>query len=249
MDISLYQAAAAMNASTRWQEAIADNLSANQVPGFKKQSLSFSAVQAGFLATNSSSPAAKRAAMPLATASTNFQAGELHTTGVPTDLAIDGPGFFEVRMADGSHGYTRDGEFRLNLQGQLITKQGLPVMGLTGPLQFDPSSGSPITVGPAGEVSQGGEPKGQIKLTEFGNSAALETAGTGLFLATDPAAQPRAATASGLKQGCLENANTSSMAEMSSLIAAMRYYEANHKIIQTEDERVSKLISDIANPV
>jgi len=248
MDVSLYQAAAAMNASSRWQEVISENLAAGQIPGFKKQDLSFNAVQAGFMGSASGVAAAKLSTMPLASTSTNFQAGELHSTGVATDLAIEGSGFFEVRLPDATSGYTRDGEFHLNNQGQLTTKQGLPVMGRTGPLQLDPNNPAPITVAPTGEVSQGGEAKGQLKLTEFGNPAALTTTGTGLFVATDPAAQPRAASASSVMQGFLENANTSSVTEMGNLISAMRFFEANQKVIQTEDDRVGHLITDVANP-
>jgi flagellar basal body rod protein FlgG len=248
MDVSLYQAAAAMNTSSRWQEVISENLAASQIPGFKKQDLSFNAVQSGFMGGASGAAAAKRATMPLAKSTTNFQAGELHPTNVATDLAIEGPGFFEVRLPDGTSGYTRDGQFRLNLQGQLITHQGLPVMGQGGPLQLDPNNSAPITIASAGDVSQGGEVKGQLKLTEFNNLAALAASGTGLFIDADLAAQPRAATTSAVQQGFLENANTSSMTEMGNMISAMRFYEANQKVIQSEDERVGRLISDVANP-
>ena len=124
MDISLYQAASAMNASTHWQEVIADNLASGQIPGFKRQEMSFSAVQAGFLphSPGSHQASAQRATMPQAGATTNFQPGELRPTGVGTDFALQGPGFFAVQMPDGTQGYTRDGEFQLNAQGQLTTK-------------------------------------------------------------------------------------------------------------------------------
>jgi flagellar basal body rod protein FlgG len=248
MDISLYQAAAAMNAGSRWQEVISENLAASQIPGFKKQTLSFNAVQSGFMDGAAGASAAKRATMPLANTTTNFQAGELRSTGVATDFGIDGPAFFEVRLPNGTNGYTRDGEFRLNPQGQLTTKHGLPVMGQSGPLQFDANNPAPITVASTGEVSQGGEPKGQLHLTEFNNPTALYSSGIGLFTNTDLAAQPRAANTSTIQQGFLENANTSSVSEMGNLISAMRFYEANQKVIQTEDDRVGRLISEIANP-
>jgi len=248
MDVSLFQAAAAMNASTRWQEVIADNLAAGQVPGFKKQDLSFSAVQAGYMTGTGAAGTAKRSTMPMAGTSTNFQPGELSPTGLSNDLAIQGPGFFEVKLPDGTKGYTRNGQFTLSTQGQLTTRQGLPVMAETGPLKLDANSAAPLTVKSNGEVSQGGEVKGKLKLTEFGNPSALEATGTGLFLAADPAVQAHAANESTVQQGFLENANTSSMTEMSSLISAMRFYEANQKVIQTEDDRIGKLITDVANP-
>ena len=247
MDISLYQAAAAMNASARWQEVISENLVSSQIPGFKKQNLSFSAVQAGCQAASPSS--AQRYTMPLATTTTNIQAGELRATGVPSDLALDGPGLFEVQMPDGRKGYTRNGGFQVSAQGQLVTSRGLPFMGETGPLQLDPSNPGPISVAPTGEVSQGGVLKGRLKISEFTDPGALVSTGSGLFIAADPAVLPRAATATTVRQGFAENANTSSMTEMVDLINASRHFEANQKVITAADDRMSRLINDVANPV
>jgi flagellar basal body rod protein FlgG len=248
MDVSLYQAAAAMNASSRWQEIIADNLSASQVSGFKKQNISFSAVQAGFMGSAARGAGARRSEMPLANSTTNFQAGELCPTGVATDLGIEGTGFFEVEMPNGTHGYTRAGGFRMDMKGQLTTRQGWQVMGQGGPVKLDPTSTAPITIEPMGGITQGGEIRGRLKLTEFDNPAGLAQTGTGLFVDPNLAAQPHDATTSAVRQGFLENANTSSMTEMGSLISAMRFYEANQKVIQSEDDRVGRLISDVGNP-
>lgn len=250
MDVSLYQAAAAMNASTRWQETIADNLAAGQIPGFKKQELSFSAVQAGFLPRcHGASPGmTQRVTMPMAGVTTNMQPGELQPTGVTTDLAIEGPGFFEVQMPDGTRGYTRDGGFHVNARGQLTSKQGLPVMADAGPVQLDANSALPITVAATGEISQGGAIKGKLKLAQFSDAAALTPVGAGLFVAADPAIQPEPATSASVRQGFLEAANTSAMVEMSNLITAMRLYEANQKVIQNQDDRVGRLINDVATP-
>lgn len=247
MNVSLYQAAAAMNASTRWQEVIADNLSANQIPGFKKQDLSFSAVQARSLSASSSS--ARHFAMPLAVTTNNMLPGELHSTGVATDLAIEGPGFFEVQMPDGRRGYTRDGGFRVSAQGQLVTKPGLLVMGESGALQFDPNNSGPISVSSTGEVSQGGALKGRLKISEFSDPGALVATGAGYFVTANPAVQPRAASASTVRQGFVENANTSPMMEMVNLISASRFFEANQKVIQAADDRMGRLISEVGNPI
>ena len=213
-----------MNASARWQEVISENLASSQIPGFKKQDLSFSAVQARTAGTSPSS--ARRFAMPLAVATTNLQAGELRSTGVATDLALEGPGVFEVQMPGGGRGYTRDGGFRVSAQGELVTKQGLPVIGDTGPLQLDTSNPGPISVAPTGEVSQGAALKGRLKLSEFSDPAALVS----------------------VRQGFVEDANTSSVTEMVNLISAMRLFQANQKTIQSEDDRVGRLISDVGNP-
>lgn len=245
MDVSLYQAAAAMNASTRWQEVISDNLAAGQIPGFKKQDLSFDAVAAGYMPRNAGT---QRFAMPLAKATTNFQAGELETTGVPTDLAVDGAGFFQAQMPDGTLGYTRDGQFRISTTGQLITQQGLPVMGDSGPIQLDVNNPAPMKIANSGEVSQGNAVKGRLQVWEFDNPNALTVTGAGLFVNNDPSVQPAASTASKIRQGLLEGSNTSTMAEMGNLITAMRFFESNQKVVQMEDDRVGHLITEVGNP-
>jgi len=238
-----------MNASTRWQEVIAENLGAAQVPGFKRQDISFSAIQSGFMsrAAGAVSGPAQHFQMPLAGASINFQPGELHSTGVSTDLALEGSGFFEIQMPDGSRAYTRDGEFHLNPQGQLVNKQGLPVMGENGPLQLDPHTSLALTVAPNGEVSQGDMSRGRVQVAEFKDTRVLVPAGGGCFVVSDPAVQPRVSTTATVHQGFLENSNSSTILEMGNLISAMRLYEANQKVAQMEDDRVSRLISDMAN--
>ncbi len=250
MDISLFQAAAGMNASARWQEIIADNLSASQIPGFKKQDLSFSAVAAGFMpqAPGGAGGLAQRFSMPVSGSSINFQAGELQPTGVNTDFGIEGPGFFEVQLNDGTSAYTRDGEFRVSAQGQLLTKQGLPVMGDSGPIQLDANSAAPISVAPNGDVTQGSVKKGHLKVVDFPDTNVLVPNGAGLFVTRDVNYQPPASQTSFVRQGMVEHSNISTMVEMGNLITAMRFYEANDKVIQNEDDRTSKLIAQVANP-
>ncbi|MGA2657335.1 MAG: flagellar hook-basal body protein [Verrucomicrobiota bacterium] len=250
MDVSLYQAASGMNASSRWQETIAENLASSQIPGFKRQDVTFSAVQSGFLARGPGalSGPAQRFEMPLAASSTNFQPGELRPTGVNTDLAIEGTGFFDVQMPDGTHGYTRDGEFRVDMQGQLVNKQGLPVMGEGGPIHLDPRTASAITVAINGQISQGGMVKGRLKLAEFNDTKVLVPAGAGCFLVADPAIEPSTPATVTVHQGFLENSNSSSVLEMGNLVTAMRLYEANQKVAQMEDDRISRLITDVASP-
>ena len=246
MNVSLHEAAAAMTANARWQEVIAENLSASFVPGFKKQDLSFKAVQAGLpsgLAPGLGSTA-RRFALPTSTVSTNFRAGEMKPTGGALDVAIEGPGFFEVQLPNGDHAYTRDGEFGLNAQGQLVTKQGLPVAGDGGVLQFDVNNPSPISISPSGEVSQGGERKGTLRVMDFGDEHRLTPLGGGLFANRDPQVQPSAAKAT-LRQHYLEAGNTTGVAEMTSLITALRMFEANQRVIQSQDERMGRAISEL----
>lgn len=244
MNVSLYQAAAALNANSRWQELISENLAASSVPGFKKQELSFSAVQAGLLpaATNNN----QRFELPQPSVSTNFQAGELKFTGSKTDVALEGAGFLSVQMPDGATAYTRDGELRFNAAGQLTTKQGFPVLGDGGPIQIDINNRAPVSISASGEVSQGAEVRGRLRAVEFDRPNLLTPIGRGQFLANNPQLQPTDSTTTSFHQGYVETANTSPAMEMAHLITAMRLYEANQRVIQAQDERMSRAITELS---
>jgi flagellar basal-body rod protein FlgF len=244
MDVSLYQAAAAMSATAQWQDLIAENLSAASVPGARKQEMSFSDVQAG-LAANEADPQKSSYSVPSANRVTNFQAGELRSTGNPMDFALEGPGFFTVQMANGQSAYTRDGEFQMNAQGQLVTKEGYPVSGQGGTLQFNPNDSGPITISASGDVSQGDKQVGKLKTVEFKDPQLLTKRGAGFFTADSSSAQPVASTTTQIRQGFIESANTSPTTEMASLITAMRMFESNQKVLQMQSDRMSRVITDL----
>jgi flagellar basal body rod protein FlgG len=247
MDVSLYQAAAAMNATQRWQELISDNLASASIPGARKREISFSAIQAG-LAANVPGFSNPGYVIPATSSAINFQQGELHRTGSSMDFALEGPGFFTVQMPDGQTAYTRNGEFQLNAKGQLATSQGFLVLGETGPIQFDPNSSDPITVSATGDVSQGMEKKGKLQITEFNNPGQLTAISRGMFRADDPGLLPTRGTATSVRQGFAESANSSPTTEMASLITAMRMFESNQKVLQMQSDRMSREISDLGNP-
>lgn len=232
VNIGLYQAAAAMNANARWQEVISENLASSSIPGFKRQDLSFSAVQAGL--------------MPQAT--TSFAPGDLKYTGSKTDVAIEGAGFFEVQLPNGASAYTRDGEFQINSLGQLATKQGQVVLGDSGPIQLDRNNAAPLSISPSGEVSQGMDRKGRLRIMDFNDLRLLTPIGGGSFMATNPSVQASEVRQPAIRQGFLESANTSPVNEMASLIGVMRTFEANQRIIQLHDERMGRAIAELGNP-
>lgn len=241
MNVSLYQAAAAMNASTRWQEVIAGNLASSMVPGYKRQGVSFETVAAG--APND----VRSPVMPRAVLSTNFSSGEMLTTNVDTDLAIDGPAFFEVQLGDGSRAYTRDGTMRVDVSGKLQTKQGFALLGQNGPVLTEPSERGALTVSPDGEVKQGDVLRGRLRLVEFSDTSSLRSVGPGLYVAS-PSAPGQDASKSSVRQGCIEAANSVPVFEMAELVMSMRQFEANQKVLQMHDERMGKAISELGNP-
>jgi len=247
VNVSLYQAAAAMNAQARWQEAISDNLACASIPGFKKHDISFDTVQKGASQQAALDPRLRQA-LPRATAVTNFAQGELRATGVNTDLAIEGRGFFEVQLPNGTSAYTRDGEFQMNALGQLTTKQGSLVLGESGPIQMDRNNLAPLSISATGEISQGADLKGRLKLVDFDQPDLLTQIGGGCFIANHSNLQPTEAVGTSLRQGFLEGANTEAVIEMASLINVMRAFEANQRIIQLQDERMGRAISELGNP-
>jgi flagellar basal-body rod protein FlgF len=246
MNVSLYQAASALNAMDRWQETIAENLASSSVPGFKKQDFSFAAIQAGMHAAPANQ-ASRSVLMSGGVASTNFQPGEFRVTNVKTDLAIGGKGFFEVQLPNGASAFTRDGEFHIDAQGQLVTKEGYRVMGDGGPILLDLNNYTEVSVSATGEVSQGTDLKGRIQLTEFANPKALTRLSGGYFSADNPNAGSTPSTASTLRQGVLESANTSVVMEMANLMTAMRTFEANQRMAQIHDDRIGKAIADLGH--
>jgi flagellar basal body rod protein FlgG len=214
------------------------------VTGYKKRELSTEAVQAGLmLPGNQPAPVFL---LPHATSELNLQQGELRRTGVATDVAIEGPGFFEVQLPNGSPAYTRNGEFRITAQGQLITKSGQPVMGETGPIQIDTASGEPVTITASGEVSQGGVVRGKLKVVEFDQPHLLTPAGAGLFTAQNPQLQARPAAVSTVCQGFLEASNISPTLEMANMILALRQFETAQRVIQMQDERMGRTIAELS---
>jgi flagellar basal body rod protein FlgG len=249
VNVSLFQAASALNANSRWQEVIADNLASSAVPGYKGQQLTTAAIQAGLLPTSNllSAGLPQNFVLPKAAATTNFQPGLIKYTGDSTDVAIDGQGFFAVQLPTGATGYTRNGEFQINTHGQLVTSEGYTVLGVDGPIQKNLQDPSPLSISTNGQVSQGASIKGQLKLTDFDQPGLLTQISGGYFVAQNPNINSSRSTST-LRQNYLEASNTSTVSEMANLITATRGFEANQHVIQIQDDRLAKTISELGNP-
>jgi flagellar basal-body rod protein FlgF len=243
MDVSLYQAAAAMNATAQWQEMVAENLTAAPISGGRKREISFADVQAGMDSSLSGTQASYF--IPAAREAVDFEQGELHASSNPMDFALEGPGFFTIQMPNGQNAYTRGGEFELNSQGQLVTTRGYPVLGNGAPLQFNPNSTDPVTISPSGDVSQGQQQVGKLDLVEFDHPEFLTTLGADSFRSDNPLAKPTAATSTRVRQGFLEGANSSPTTEMAGMVTAMRMFEANEKVMQMQSDRMNRTITEL----
>jgi flagellar basal-body rod protein FlgF len=249
MNVSMYQAAAALNANSRWQEVIAENLAASSVPGYKKQQLSLDAIRSGLMPPGSlnSANSPQFFTLPQAVTTTDFQSGDMEFTGSKNDVAIQGKGFFEVKLPNGTKALTRDGEFQVSTQGQLVTREGYAVMGQGGPIQLDLSNGEPVNISSNGTVSQGETNVGQLKIDEFDKPGLLKQLGAGYYAAGNPKVHAVPSTST-VREGYLEASNTSVVTEMANMITAQRGFEANTKIIQIQDDRMGKVISDLGTP-
>jgi flagellar basal-body rod protein FlgF len=245
MNVSLYQAAAALNANSAWQDVISDNLASSGVPGFRKQSLATAAAQAGLMSTNGGTP--QYFSIPKTSISTSFKSGEMDFTGDDKNVGIDGPGFFQIQLPDGSPAVTRDGEFQINSSGQLVTKEGYLVVGDNGPIKLNPRNRDPISITATGDISQGSVKAGKLTLTDFSNPQLLKQTNGVYFLATDPKLQTTPATGL-MREGYVEAANTTSLGEMANMMTAMRGFEANQHVVQIQDDRLGKVISELGNP-
>lgn len=154
--------------------------------------------------------------------------GALRATRNPLDVAIDGNGFFEVMTEQGS-AYTRQGAFRTDAGGRLVTAQGLPVMGTSGEISLP--AGLPVTIETNGDVHQGDRIVGQIKLVHFDNPQGLLSLGNGLF-AQGSAQFSASATNGTMRSGYQESSNVNSSQEMVRMTETVRHFEAMQKIMQ-----------------
>jgi flagellar basal-body rod protein FlgF len=255
MNVSLYQAAAALNANSRWQDVISGNLASSSIPGFKKQELSLAAVRAGLMPSSNlnGSNLPQFFTVPKATSSTSFLAGEMQATDDKNDVAIEGKGFFSVQLPNGTTAFTRDGEFHVTSAGKLVTKDGYAVLsdrgtaGVPTPIQLDLTNRAPMSISATGVVSQGSAEAGKLKITEFDKPELLTQISGAYFTANDPKLVSSTG-ASTVRQGYLEGSNISVVGEMANMITAMRSFEANQHIIQMQDDRLGKTISDLGSP-
>ncbi len=180
--------------------------------------------------------------------SRSFAQGTIQQTSNSLDVAIQGNGFFQVTLPDGSNNYTRDGSFQVDNQGRLVTASGLPVAnGVTVP-----ANAKNVSIATDGTVTAtipgatAPQQIGNIILATFINPAGLEPQGQNLFAESPASGQPNTGTpgANGIgtvTQGFLETSNVNVVQELITMIQTQRAYEMNSKAIQTSDQMLQKL--------
>lgn len=161
----------------------------------------------------------------------NFGQGSLRQTGSSLDVAIDGKGFFKISTPDGER-YTRDGRFRLDDTGQLVTQSGQPVLDEGGgQITLEPDKGA-VTIAADGTVSQGTERLGKIGVVRFDAPSVLEKDGDNLFRNSSNQ-QPQPAPDAVVHQGFLEGSNVNTIAEITRMLEVTRAYESMAKMMDS----------------
>lgn len=249
---SLNTAATGMMAQQQNMDTIANNLANVSTAGFKRSRAEFEDLlyqtqkePGAASGMNSVSPTGVQTGLGVKTAavSKDFEVGGAKTTNNPLDMMIEGPGFFPIQLADGSTGYTRDGQFKPNASGVIVDKNGNPLI----PQITIPQGTTGIDVATDGKVSvQIGNNKdiqsiGQINTYNFINPAGLKALGKNLFAATGSSGQPQQGTPGQTGFGEIaskqvEGSNVNIVDEMVNMITAQRAYETNSKVIQASDQ-------------
>lgn len=256
MNLSLYSAATGMEAQQLNLNTIANNLANVNTPGFKRSKIEFQDLLYQKPTRAAGTDAGGGNLVPtgievgngsrVASTSKVFTQGQLTSTGERLDIAIQGDGFFEVQRPDGTLGYTRDGSFKLNAQGQVVTIDGLPVLSGFQPI---PPGSTGVAISENGQVTvtgANGTATFRLSLTRFANPSGLRSMGGNLYeetaaSGTPEIGQPAEAGFGSLMQGYIESSNVNIVEEMVNLIVAQRAYEINSKSIQASDEMLQNV--------
>ena len=231
---------------------IANNLANVNTPGYKGDKVAFQDVfkravtdmapdARGSLREKQLLPRPITLAKPrLAEQTIDLSQGPMDATRNTFDLAIAGPGFFKVQTPSGLM-LTRNGQFNLNAQGQLVTAQGYPVMGTGGPVNI--TGNGTVSISPDGNVLVDNQVSGAIDVVKVSDLKTLQKVGANLFLGQDGNAPVTTAidpAETKIYQGYLEKPNIEVVTEMVGMIEAQRSYEAYTKIISSTQDMDSQ---------
>ncbi len=252
---AMFTSATGMKVQQTTVDVIANNLANVNTTGYKKNQVEFQDLLYLTLSKPGSTTAQGQpsptgvqigSGARLAAISKLFTAGNLEETKNALNVAIEGNGFFQVTLPDGSTAFTRDGSFAIDANGQLVTNEGY----LIEPAITVPDNAQAIRIGVDGTVSVStadspqAQQVGQLTLARFINPAGLENFGSNLLLETDASGTPTLANPGldglgQLRQGYLERSNVEVVNELVSLISAQRAYEVNSRVIRTSDNMLS----------
>ncbi|OPF62510.1 MULTISPECIES: flagellar basal-body rod protein FlgG [Hydrogenophaga] len=254
---SLWISKTGMQAQQTQLDVISNNMANVSTNGFKRASAVFEDLmyqnlrQVGAADTEQNNlPTGLQVGLGVRTVATSrqFSQGSLQQSGNQLDIAVNGQGFLQVALPDGTTGYTRDGSLQVDSQGRLVTSSGLAIAGdITVPAEAQS-----VTIGSDGVVTAkvpgNAQPQqlGNIELATFINPAGLEPRGQNLYTETVASGNPvtgapGTAGMGTLMQGYVETSNVNVVQELVTMIQTQRAYEMNSKAIQTSDQMLQRL--------
>jgi flagellar basal-body rod protein FlgG len=255
MNQALWVAKTGLDAQQTRMTVVSNNLANVNTTGFKRgravfEDLLYQNVRQ--VGGQSSQDTTLPSGLSLGTGVRTVATEKLHTQGnvVQTnnalDVAIEGRGFLQILLPDGTLGYTRDGSFKMDAQGQMVTANGYQLQ----PSITIPANAQSVTIGNDGVVSvltpgaTAPTQVGNLQLADFINPVGLQPIGKNLYVETAASGSPQAGTPGlnglgGLVQGALETSNVNVVEELVSMIEAQRAYEMNSKAIQTADQMLA----------
>ena len=261
MNQSLWISKTGLSAQDTRLATIANNLSNAATVGYKRDSTVFEDLlyqirrQPGAQSSqNSQLPSGLQVGTGVRVIGTQkeFSEGSLEVTDKPLDMAVDGRGFFEVLLPDGTSAYTRNGQFQINSDGQIVTARGLELQ----PSITIPSDAQSITISTDGivQVKLPGQATpqqvGTLTLANFINPTGLQAIGSNMYVETAASGSPSTGTPGqqGLgtvEQGTLENSNVDTVEELVNMITTQRTYEMNSKVISTADQMLQYISQNL----
>lgn len=261
MNQALWVAKTGLDAQQTRMSVVSNNLANTNTTGFKRDRASFEDLlyqqvrqPGGSTSQQTQLPTGLQlgTGVRVVATSKDFQQGNPQQTGRSLDVMVNGRGFLEVLLPDGSSAYTRDGSLQINAQGELVTNSGYPVQ----PGVQIPEGAQSMTIGNDGTitVTMAGEGQAQeigaLTLTDFVNPSGLQAKGENLYLETT-ASGPAQNGTPGLNglgsvvQGSLEGSNVNVVEELVSMIETQRAYEMNAKAISTTDAMLGYLNNNV----
>ena len=230
----LYAAASGMEAQQNQLDAVANDLANVDTTGYQGEIIGFQDLLYTQGGNSTGTDVATGAGSASGIIGRSDAQGSIQQTGRSLDVAIQGPGYIEVRRQDGTIGLTRNGALQTNAKGQLINGQGMAVQPpITIPPGTDPSN---VTIQGNGEVVVNGKTLGQIKLVNVPAPNGLVADGDSVFSATAASGAIRPATGSSLQQNALEGSNVDMGRAMSQMMTAERSYQMSSNAVQYQDQ-------------
>jgi flagellar basal-body rod protein FlgG len=224
-----------MEAQQNQFNAIANDMANIDTPGYQATRMGFEDLlyTSGGASTGSPNIATGAGSQSTIVGRSDAQ-GAIQNTGRSLDVAIQGPGYLQVRRDDGSVGLTRNGALQVNAQGEITNQLGNPLVpSLKLPKGTDPSS---LKIEPNGQVLDGTRTLGKISLVNVPAPDQLQADGGSMFSVTAGSGATRPAAGASLQQGALEGSNVDMARDMSAMITAQRGYEMASKAVQYQDQ-------------